>query len=140
MTDRIRLSRPPDINAVKSVKQYRKPQNACFDDDPPRNVLQFHGNLVIFLHAHERVAVGPEMFQKKSPNRYYAAEGLQFVEDITRFGISSCGRHAHSEQSKFERVKPKYKHPGGSLQDGVMHLTMKKIARNFMLEFSVEGF
>ena len=101
MPDRIRLPRPPDVTTVKSVKQYGNEKHAGFDNNSPGNLLQLARHVVVFPHAYQRVTVRPEMFRQECSNWYYAAEGLQFVEEITRLRISRCNRHAHSK-----RVKP----------------------------------
>src|SRR5208282_1779476 len=76
------------------------------DEYPPRDALQLHRHVVVLLRAHQRVAVRPEMFEKKCSNGNYAAEGLQFVEKIARFGFGRLtpgryGLHARSETSSF---------------------------------------
>ena len=59
------------------------------------------------------------MFEKKCANGNYAAEGLQFVEEVTRFGISRGGRHALSESFFCQCATRKYKSACEGLQDGV---------------------
>src|ERR1700733_8138383 len=98
MPDGVRLPRPPDVTTVKPVKQNRDEKHAGFDNDSPGNLLQLARDVVVFTHAYQRVAVRPEMFGQECPNWYYAAEGLQFVEEITRLRISRCNRHAHSKR------------------------------------------
>src|ERR1700756_131124 len=97
VADRVGFAHPPDIDSVKTVEKNREPEDAGFDDDSPGDALELDGDVVVFLHADEGVAIRPEMFEKECANGNYAAEGLQFVEEITRFGISRCGRHARSE-------------------------------------------
>jgi hypothetical protein len=97
LADRVGFAHPSEIDSVKTVEKNWEPKDAGFDDNSPGNALEFDGDVVVFLHADEGVAIGPEMLEKKCANGNYSAEGLQFVEEITRFGISRCGRHARSE-------------------------------------------
>src|ERR1700675_502343 len=100
MAQRVRLPGPPDVNAVEAVEKYRNPQNAGLHKDAPRNALQLGGNVVVFLHAHQSVAIRPEMLEEECSNRNHAAQRMQFVEEVTCFGFSRCGRHACSEVEK----------------------------------------
>ena len=84
MSDGVRFPRPPNINSIKTVKEEWKPENSGLDENAPRNALKLHGNVVVLLHAYKRIAVRPEVLEKKNANGYYAAEGMQFIEEVTR--------------------------------------------------------
>jgi hypothetical protein len=97
MAESVGFPSRPNVHAIETVEQKRDPEDGRFDADAPRNGLKFTGNLIVFFDADQGVAIRPKMIDKISANGNYAAEGLQFVENIACFGFRRCRRHARSK-------------------------------------------
>src|SRR5487761_135470 len=99
MAPDIRLAAPPDIQAVAAVKRDGQPDEQKFDGHAPGNLLQAGGGGVVTRGADEGIAIGPEMLGEECANGNDAAEGMQFVPEIT--GVRLRRRAGHPLSEKF---------------------------------------
>src|SRR5712692_3418256 len=78
------------------MEQHGKKNPSPFHDQAERDGLQLLRSCIVFLRAHERGAVRPEILRQKCPNGKDAGKRMQLSEEITRVRLGCRRRHALS--------------------------------------------